>query len=235
MVRHVILTTVLSLITTALAFFALQFVIYPRLPVHAVDVPPLDGLTVEQARGLLEPRGLLLVVDEARADGHALPGTLIDQRPLPGSRLRRGDNVHVALVAAPTAVKVPLLTGLTVEAARAILEPIHLKMGALTKAPSTSVPQGQIIASMPATGAEVKVDSTVDLEISAGPPAQPVPSLIGKSRYRAKAILEKAGFTIGAVHYGSNDDYDGDVIIRQNPAANAVAAPGSKIDLTIND
>ena len=233
--RQVLLTVVLSVVMTTATYLTLHFVVDPRLPVRAVDVPSLDGLTAEQARGLLEPRGLLLIVDEERADAHAAPGTRIDQRPRPGSRLRRGEDVHVALVTAASTVKVPPLTGLTVEAARAVLDPLKLKLGRTTDTPSPTLPKGQIVASTPAAGAEAKVDSAVDLQVSAGPPAQPVPSVIGKSRGTAKALLQKAGFAIGSIHYGSNDDYDGDVVIRQNPAANAVAPAGSKVDLTIND
>jgi len=37
------------------------------------------------------------------------------------------------------------------------------------------------------------------------------------------------------VKYGSNDDFDTGVVIKQDPAANAPATPGSKVDLTVND
>lgn len=233
--RHVLLTVVLSVTMTTATYLALHFLVEPRLPVRAVDVPSLDGLTPEQARGLLEPRGLLLIVDEERADDRAAPGTLIDQRPLPGSRLRRGEDVHVALARGAAPVKVPKLTGLTVDAAREVLDPMHLKVGNVTETPHPTLPKGQIIASTPAAGADTKADSAVDLQVSAGPPAQPVPSVIGKSRSTAKALLEKAGFAVGNVHYGSNDDYDANIVIKQDPAANATAAPGTKVDLTIND
>lgn len=233
--RHVLLTVVLSVVMTTATYLALHFLVDPRLPVRAVDVPSLDGLTTEQARGLLEPRGLLLIVDEERSDPHAAPGTLIDQRPLPGSRLRRGDDVHVALATAAATVKVPSLAGLTVDAARSLLEPLKLKVGRLTDTPSATVAKGQVVTSTPPPGAEAKVDSALDLQISSGPAAAPVPSLLGKSRSKAKEILEKAGFAVGSIHYGSNDDYDGGLVIRQNPAANAVAPPGTKVDLTIND
>ncbi|MGZ3406157.1 MAG: PASTA domain-containing protein [Polyangia bacterium] len=75
----------------------------------------------------------------------------------------------------------------------------------------------------------------MDLQLSAGPAAQAVPSVVGKSKSGAKDVLEKAGFTVGTLRVGSNDDYDSGVVIRQQPPANTQAAPGTKIDLTIND
>jgi serine/threonine-protein kinase len=220
---------------TTATYMAMHFVVKPRLPVHAVDVPSLTGLTPDQARGLLEPRGLLLILDEERADDRAPPGTLVDQRPLAGSRLRRGEDVHAAVAKAAAPSKVPKVAALTVDAARDLLEQAKLKVGAVTEAPSATLAKGQIIGSSPQAGAEVRADSAVDLQVSAGPSAQPVPSVLGKSRSTAKALLEKAGFAVGSLKYGSNDDYDSGVVIRQDPAANAPAAPGSKVDLTIND
>ena len=230
--RNALLTIVLAIGFTTATYLGMHFVVLPRLPVHAVDVPSLSGLTPDQARGLLEPRGLLLILDEERPDERAAPGTLIDQRPLAGSRLRRGEDVHAAVA---KAVRMPKLTGLTVDAARDALDQIKLKPGAVTEVASATVPKGQVVAQNPAAGAEGRADATVDLQVSSGPAAQPVPSVIGKSKSGAKDLLEKAGFTVGTLHVGSNDDYDSGIVIRQQPPANTQAAPGTKIDLTIND
>jgi beta-lactam-binding protein with PASTA domain len=230
--RQAFLTVVLSVAMTTATYLSMHFLVQPRLPVHAVDVPSLSGLSPEQARGILEPRGLLLILDEERPDEHAQPGTLVDQRPLAGSRLRRGEDVHAAVA---KAVRVPKLTGMSTEEARAALEQLKLKVGSVAEVSSATAPKGQVVATTPTAGAESRPDGTVDLQVSAGPQAQPVPSVVGKSKSTATTLLEKAGFTVGSLRVGSNDDYDQGVVIRQNPAANATAPPGSKVDLTIND
>jgi eukaryotic-like serine/threonine-protein kinase len=232
MARTALVTILLAIGFTTATYLGMHFVVLPRLPVHAVDVPSLSGLTPDQARGLLEPRGLLLILDEERPDERAAPGTLIDQRPLAGSRLRRGEDVHAAVA---KAVRMPKLVGMTVDAARDALEQLKLKPGTQTEVPSATAPKGQVLAQNPVPGAEGRPDGTVDLQLSAGPAAQPVPSVVGKSKSGAKDVLEKAGFAVGALHVGSNDDYDSGVVIRQQPPANTPAAPGTKIDLTIND
>ena len=230
--RNVFLTVVLSVVCTTATYLAMHFLVEPRLPVHAVDVPSLSGLTPEQARGLLEPRGLLLILDEERPDDRATAGTLIDQRPMPGSRVRRGEDVHAALA---KAVKVPRLIGVTLDAARDALEQLKLKPGTLTEVSNATVAKGQVIATTPTAGSDARPEGTVDLQVSAGPSAQAVPAVVGKSRSTAKTLLEKAGFVVGNLRTGSNDDYDAGVVIKQDPAANSAAAPGSKVDLTIND
>jgi eukaryotic-like serine/threonine-protein kinase len=233
--RQALLTIVLSITMTTATYMALHFVVKPRLPVHAVDVPSLQGLTPDQARGLLEPRGLLLILDEERPDERLTPGTLMEQRPLAGSRMRRGEDVHAALVKAADIVKVPRLVGLTGDAARDALEQAKLKAGNSTDVPSATVAKGLVVGSTPAPGAEAKPDQAVDLQISSGPAAAAVPAVVGKSKSTAKTLLEKAGFVVGNVKYGSNDDYDSGVVIKQDPAAAAQAPAGSKIDLTVND
>jgi serine/threonine-protein kinase len=228
-------TTLVSIIVTAATYVAMHYLVAPRLPVNAVDVPPLAGLSVEQGRGLLEPRGLLLVLDGERVDDRVAPGTLTEQHPLGGSRLRRGDEVHASLARAGALPTVPKLAGLTVEAAHGALEQARLRAGKATEAPSDSTPRGQVITSAPAAGVELKPDSLVDLTVSSGPATQPVPSVVGKRLSAAKGLLQKAGFAVGGTRYGSNDDYDQGVVIGQNPPAGSQASPGVKIDLVIND
>jgi serine/threonine-protein kinase len=127
------------------------------------------------------------------------------------------------------------VAGLSADAARTLLTDARLKVGRLVDAPSATVPRGMVVDSTPAAGSEVKIESAVDLTLSAGPAAAPVPKVIGKRLSKAKELLEQAGFAVGSTKYGSHDDFDSGVVIGQNPAAGAQATPGVKIDLTIND
>ena len=190
-------------------------------------------MTPDQARGLLEPRGLLLILDEERPDERVAAGTLIDQRPLAGSRLRLGEDVHAAVA---KAVRMPKLVGLSVDAAREALEQLKLKPGAVTEVASATAPKGQVLVAEPdrrrrsAAGRHRRSAAVGGAGGAAG--------AVGGGQVESRAprsVLEKAGFIVGTLHVGSNDDYDAGVVIRQQPPANTPAAPGTKIDLTIND
>jgi serine/threonine-protein kinase len=228
-------TTVWSAAVSALMFLVMHYFVAPRLPVNAVEVPPLVGLSPEQARGLLEPRGLLLVIDGERADRVVAPGTLSEQRPLGGSRLRHGDEVHAQLARAMQAAKVPAVMGMLPDAGARALADAHLKLGKSTPSPSDSVPSGTLIGTQPPAGTELKPDDTVDLIVSAGPSTAAVPKVIGKRLSSAKDVLTKAGFVVGSTRYGSNDDFEQGIVISQNPPAGSQASPGVKVDLVIND
>jgi eukaryotic-like serine/threonine-protein kinase len=227
--------TVLTVATTAVTYVVMHLFVAPRLPVPAVEVPPIVGLSSEQARGLLEPRGLLLALESEKVDERVPPGTLCEQSPLGGSRLKRGDLVRAWIARAGAAHAVPRVVGLTVDAARDLLSQSRLKVGKTVDAPSDKVPRGQIVSASPEPGSEVKADTAVDLTISTGPSTKEVPKVVGKRLSSAKKLLEEAGFAVGGTKYGSHDDYDSGVVIAQNPAAGSQASPGVKIDLTIND
>ncbi len=130
---------------------------------------------------------------------------------------------------------VPKVAGLTLDAARELLTKTRLHPGAVTEVTSDTIPKGQVISSAPVVGVEVKAETLIDLVVSSGPDASAIPSVIGKRQSKAKELLEKAGFVVGNTTMGSNDDYDQGVVIKQNPAANAQAARGAKVDLVIND
>jgi beta-lactam-binding protein with PASTA domain len=228
-------TALVATFSSAIVFLTIQFVVAPRLPITSVEVPPLTGLSPEQARGLLDPLGLLLVLDSEQADERVPPGTLSQQRPLGGSRLRRGDEVHAFIARRPEPSRVPRLAGLTVETAREALGRARLHLGTVTPVPSDHVTAGVVLASIPEPGEALTPDSLVELTVSSGPSQKPVPPLVGKRLSQARQILEQAGFVLGTTRYGSHDDYDSGVVIGQVPKANEPAAPGRKIDLTIND
>jgi eukaryotic-like serine/threonine-protein kinase len=228
---------VLVALVTAGTYLIMYFYVTPRLPATTADVPSLAGLTVEQARGILEPRGLVLVLDGEKSSDRAAPGTLTHQAPLVGSRLRHGGEVH-AFVATAAPPKVPKLVGMTVAEAQNELGDVRLKPGKVSEGPSDTVLKGQVIASLPSEGTALRPDALVDLLVSSGPSAPStatVPQVVGKRLTKAKELLEQAGFDVGATRYGSNDDYDQGVVIKQSPSANAPAARGAKVDLVIND
>jgi eukaryotic-like serine/threonine-protein kinase len=228
-------TGAITAIVTAATYLFMYFVVQPRLPVVEAEVPPIGGLSAEQARGLLEPRGLLLILDGEKVDERVPAGTLTAQQPLGGSRLRRGGEVHAFVATVPSSPTVPRLAGLAIDAAREALVKARLRAGNITETPSDSVPKGQVITTSPVMGVEVKADSAVDLSVSSGPAAGTVPSVIGKRLSKAKELLQQAGFVFGSSRYGSNDDFDQGVVISQTPAANSPAPKGSKVDLVVND
>ena len=53
---------------------------------EAIEVPSVLGLPAQSARALIESRGLMFVVGEEREEVKTPAGTVVQQRPLEGSR-----------------------------------------------------------------------------------------------------------------------------------------------------
>src|SRR5450432_2327565 len=103
-------TTILVSAVTSVAVYLLMHVfVAPRLAADVAEVPSIIGLTPETARTLLEARQLLVVVDAEKSDVRVTAGTVCEQRPLSGSKLKVGETVHVAI--ARSVIAVPKLIG----------------------------------------------------------------------------------------------------------------------------
>jgi len=62
-----------------------------------------------------------------------------------------------------------------------------------------------------------------------------VPKVLGLRVSKARKAIEEAGFKVGSTKYGSSNDYDEEVIIKQDPPESSPAAPGSAINLVVNE
>src|SRR5438552_3710145 len=89
------LSFLISLLVSSGVYVTLREVLPPKggAAGDVVDVPSVIGVDVAQARGLLDPKGLLLSLDGEREDP-APVGSIVEQAPLAGSRASRGATIH---------------------------------------------------------------------------------------------------------------------------------------------
>jgi beta-lactam-binding protein with PASTA domain len=228
-------TAVLLCVSCSIATsFAMYAVLGGALPAPT-DVPTLVGLNVEQARKLGDAANLLLRFEGERVpDSDAIPpGTVLDQKPLGGSRVRSGDVIVATLAAAPQRVKVPHLLEQPIESARQALEEAGLRVGKIVEVISNSAPPGQIVETHPGAGSELRKGETVGLTVTKAPETT-VPNLRGLSTAGAKAALEKAGLLLGERRFGVDDNAADGVTLRQSPAAGSQLPRGGKVDIVVN-
>ncbi len=138
--------------------------------------------------------------------------------------------------AAPAAVTVPEVVGMTTDGARNALEQAGLTVGTITEAASEDGPDGTVIEQTPEAGAEVDEGSVVDLRVSTGPPAPTdveVPDVTGASQEAASQTLLAAGFVV-VVTEAASDAVPAGFVVVQRPAAGVTAAPGSAVDIVVS-
>jgi serine/threonine-protein kinase len=199
------------------------------------DVPTLTGLNVEQARKLSDAANLLLRFEGERLpDSDSIPpGTVLDQRPLGGSRVRSGEVILATLAGVAQRITVPALIEQPLESARQTLEEAGLKIGKISEIQSPTLAAGMVIDSKPAAGAAVRKGDAVNLVVSKGSEVT-VPNVHGMSAAGARAAIEKAGLQFGERRFGVDDNAADGVVLRQSPAAGAAAQRAAKVDIVVN-
>jgi beta-lactam-binding protein with PASTA domain len=239
--RPALVAFVTSLFTTAAAFAALT--VADRRGVldflHGkrgdVEVPSINGVSVEQARDLLHSRDLLLTLQAERPDPAIPAGKIAGQVPLAGSRTPRGAAIQAFVSSGASAVAIPTLTGARPDDAVEQLRNRKLVPGRRREEASETVGAGLVIGSDPPAGRSVGADAEVTLIISTGSAKKPVPKVLGFRLGKAKKALEEAGFKVGTTRTGSSDYYDEEVVIKQDPVDSTLAAPGSPVNLIVNE
>jgi serine/threonine-protein kinase len=134
---------------------------------------------------------------------------------------------------ATATVNVPALLNLDQAAAEKALTDKGLKVGDVSQAPSTTVPQGKVISSDPSSGASVATGTSVKLVISAGPDTVPVPNVVGLKEDKARDTLKQAGFTSVSSRPTDSLEDQGNVVA-VDPAESTQAAKNTTITLQIS-
>lgn len=99
---------------------------------------------------------------------------------------------------------------------------------------SETVPKGQVIATKPAAGAQVRKHSTVDVVVSKGVDRVTMPDLRGQTQEAATAAIARAGLKVGKVTQAFDDTVPSGQVVQSSPSVNSIVRPGSSITLTVS-
>lgn len=232
--KTVFVALVTSMIASTAFYFGLRTLTQAR-GARYVQVPPLVGLTEAQARQLLEDKALELAVGEQREDERGLPGRVLSQMPAPGGELTKRGQVVVVLSKGPSRAAVPTLMGMNQALALQRVSLAGLQVGRIVRRPSDSAPKDTVIATTPASGAQLERGGLVNLEVSDGGRPVVVPRVVGLGLRKAKGALQAAGLSPGTVRFAFDEDKRGGVVLRQSPAADAAVARGTAVELVVNE
>jgi serine/threonine-protein kinase len=198
-------------------------------------VPPIQGLSVENATQLLAPLGLQLVILEVRNDPLVPLNQIITQDPLANEQVRSGSPISVVVSGGTGGSNIPNIEGQVSSAAEQLLKssPYNFVV-TITAEPSTTVEKGRAIRTDPAIGTPLPAGSPIALIVSSGSPTVVVPDVTGNTEGEAQTAINAAGL-ITEIKYQNvpaGDVNDGRVISQIREAQTAVA-PGTKVTLVI--
>ena len=138
-----------------------------------VTVPDLTNYVQTDAEQQLKALGVSVLVTQA-VDTSVASGAVIRTDPAAGTQVAAGSTVilYISRPQVSTTTKVPSLTGMSVDDARTLLVQNHLGLGSQSEEYSDQ-PAGTVLSQNPAAGTTAKLNSRVNVVVSAGAaPAQ---------------------------------------------------------------
>lgn len=159
--------TVLTLAVFAGIMALATMTFYGTSP-QQVHVPKMKGLTLGQAEKALAERGLKL--KSAGKEYHATipPDHVIRTKPYEGKRVKRGRSVECVISLGSRDVRVPKVTGMSLEIAEQKLRSAGLMIDDIRRQ-SGDQPRDRVIKQDPAAGAVIGRSKGVILLVSGGP------------------------------------------------------------------
>jgi len=202
-------------------------------PGNKILIPSLAGMTQNQAAKTIEKLGLKIDVTEKVFSEDVPTGKIITSDPAGGGRVDVAGTVHLIISKGKERIKVPELTGLTIDSATVALDEANLKIGRVTEEFSATLEAGFLIGSNPAASSDVRKDSTVDLIVSKGIEQVKVSNYQGKTSDQAQNELSAAGLIVSS-KYEYSDNIPVGTVISQTPNDVATVGKGEKITLVIS-
>lgn len=221
----VLLLLVIGLLVTNVARSVLH-----ALRSHIV-MPTVTNYSWDVASRKLEELGLIVHKTDRLVDiGNE--NLVIEQDPIPGQLLTRGDDVTLIVSKSEFDVIMPDLTHSTLNEALEIIKPLKLELGVQEHVVS-QVAVGQVVEQSPPAGSRVRYGASIMLTISGG--MMVVPPLLGMTELEAREWFAADGqLALAEVRYQTvNDSKMDNVVIAQSPEVAKQVMLRTPVTLTV--
>ena len=202
-------------------------------PGSRVVVPSTVGGSYDEAVSTFTPLGLTAVILEKRFDEEIAKGRIIESVPPGGGKVEAGGSVKLIISKGPERYTIPLVAGLTPEAAQGAVTKFPLSIGTITEVFNSEIPKGFVISATPTSGTNVKRDTKVNLLVSKGIEQIALASYVGKSGEQALNELTEAGFNVES-GYAFNETTPELAVISQSPAGGVSVNKGGTVKILIS-
>lgn len=226
----------LAFILVAAGFLSAVTAIRFAIRGKQVEVPNLVGLTVPQARSKLRASGVPLQIAD-RIYSEQPVDQIIRQLPPPGTQIKVGRAIHVAISLGPRKFTIPGVEGQSLRAARIILLQSGLHLGSVAQIHLAGTQPDQVVRQEPPPQAPDATDPRVNLLVSQGPPPVEIvmPELAGKTQLEGELILNRAGLKAGQVVPVQGPGRPKRTILSSEPPAGSKVAQGTPVNLQVAD
>ena len=202
-------------------------------PGSRIVVPSVVGASVDEANASLTPLGLTSEIVEKRFDEEIPAGKILESDPSGGGKIDEGGRVKLVISKGQERYVIPVLTGLTPEAAIKMLTSQPLKSAGVTEEFNSTIPKGLVISTNPSNGEKVKRDTPVLILVSKGVEEIALTTYVGQSAEQAQNELTDAGFNVEST-FAYSETIAAGAVISQTPSGVVSAAKGSTVALVVS-
>lgn len=209
----------------------------------SVQIPDLKGKTSKEVAKILDQKDLRFEIRDSVYSHETAPGTVLDQFPKPGMKVKENRIIFITLCAvSQELVPMPQLTDISFRQATNLMESVGLIAGNIEYQPSeypNLVLEQKVKGIKISVGEMIPKGSVIDLVLgskSDGTTSE-VPTLFGRNLAEAQLILQEAFLNVGTVTYDesftSEDQKKQGQIWRQTPDPTEIfeVAKGTSIDI----
>ena len=201
------------------------------------ELPDFTGMSVEEMQHEYGRTYHFILIDSVYSKTQG-PGTIVQQDPLPHSKVKHGRNVYYIIVAmAPEKTTMPNLNNLSLRQAIVLLESSGLQVKELKyvdhfarNAICKQLYEDEVIK----PGTELVKGSQITLHVGLGPDDRKVklPNLYGLPVSEVQRTLNMAGLNLGRENYEDNDSIHLMKVFKMEPPYSREAVkPGTRVEV----
>ena len=216
----------------------MDFVVMPLYTKHnwEYELPDVTDRPVTEAMEILDSCGFVPLIKDSVYDEKFSPGSVIQQNPLPFSKVKSGRRVYLIVSIGEKPLYVPALIGLTPQDAEFRLREQELNLNQVFYEFSDFYPRGVVISQSLPAGEVAQKNQRVNITVSLGvaPTTFEIPNLVGKSLDTAEKELEAIGVKIAKVKYSYRPQLVPGTVLNQSLEAGSSAAKVESISLLVS-
>jgi len=185
-----------------------------------LTTPDLVGKTIKAAYEVAAQRGIYLRKVVGDFGGGYLPGTVVNQSPAPGTKVKAKSVVKIFVPLDLAQIVVPDLTGHSLRDSENILKKSKLKKGHVSYIVVKDVLLDMVVSQSYPSGSRIAENSAVDILVSRGPesPSFVMPDLIGKEASKVLVFFESKGLKLSKIEEVSYFGLKPGIIVKQFPS-----------------
>ena len=201
------------------------------------EMPDFSGLTTQEVERMYGKDYNFILIDSIYSKTQE-PGSIVQQDPLPGSKVKQGRNVYYIIVAkAPERTTMPNLNNLSLRQAIVLLESSGLEVKELEYVEHfarNAICEQRFNGLVIKPGTELIKGSKITLYVGLGPDDKKakLPSLYGLPVQEVQRTLNMAGLNLGNEIYDDQDSIQYMKVFRMDPPyAQGSVKPGTFVNV----